>query len=100
MEISLISDNQINGNLRRTASKGLISLLDKERLHNLAWKYFKARDSFGNTIGYICPYSGKIIHNPNDIVFEHIIPLYSNGGTVLFNCISTSREINKASEKV
>ena len=99
VEISLISDNQINGNLKRTASKGLISLLDKKRLHNLAWKYFKAKDEFGNTIGYMCPYSGKIIHNPNDIVLEHIIPVYSNGGTVLFNCIPTSSEVNKASEK-
>ena len=99
VEISLISDSQINGNLKRTASKGLISLLDKNRLHNLAWKYFGAKDEFGNTIGYMCPYSGKIIHSPNDIVLEHIIPVYSNGGTVLFNCIPTSSEVNKLSEK-
>ena len=99
MEISLISDNQINRNLKRTAAKGLISLLDKNKLHNLAWKYFKAKDEFGNTIGYMCPYSGKIIHNPKDIVLEHIIPVDSNGGTVLFNCIPTSSEVNKLSEK-
>ena len=99
MEISLISDKQINGNLKRTARKGLISLLDKKRLHNLAWKYFGAKDEFGNTIGYMCPYSGKIIHNPKDIVLEHIIPVDSNGGTVLFNCIPTSSEVNKLSEK-
>ena len=99
VEISLISDSQIYFNLKRTAAKGLISLLDKNKLHNLAWKYFKVKDEFGNTIGYMCPYSGKIIHNPNDIVLEHIIPVYSNGGTVLFNCIPTSSEVNKASEK-
>ena len=97
--INLISDSQIYFNLKRTASKGLISLLDKNKLHNLAWKYFKAKDSFGNTIGYMCPYSGKIIHNPKDIVLEHIIPVDSNGGTVLFNCIPTSSEVNKLSEK-
>ena len=48
--------------------------LDKKRLHNLAWKYFKAKDSFGNTIGYMCPYSGKIIHNPKDIVLQTSAP--------------------------
>ncbi len=97
--INLISDSQIYFNLKRTAAKGLISLLDKNKLHNLALKYFKAKDEFGNTIGYMCPYSGKIIHNPKDIVLEHIIPVDSNGGTVLFNCIPTSSEVNKLSEK-
>ena len=91
--MSLVSYLTIMGNLRRTASKGLISLLNQRQLEELAYKYFSDED--GN---YTCPYTGKVISG-KEIVLEHIIPVYSNGGTVLFNCVPTSKEINGSNEK-
>ena len=96
---SLMSKSQITGNLRRTAKKGLISLLNKKELEKLALKYYGITDGNGNYIGYQCPYSGDEIKDIKKLVIEHIIPISSNGGTVLFNCIPTSEEVNKASEK-
>ena len=49
--------------------------------------------------GYQCPYSGKVYTNYEDIVLEHIIPVISKGGTVLFNCIPTSKEVNGSDQK-
>ena len=95
----LVSLTQIEGNLRRTASNGLISLLNREQLEQLAYKYFGIKDEYGNIIGYQCPYSGKIYTDYKDIVLEHIIPVNSKGGTVLFNCIPTSKEVNGANQK-
>ena len=40
LESILISSDVIISNLRRTASKGLISLLSSETLNKLALKYF------------------------------------------------------------
>ena len=34
-----------------------------------------------------------------DIVLEHIVPVASKGGTVLFNCIPTSKEVNGTDQK-
>ena len=98
METVLVSNNVIISNLRRTASKGLISLLSIEVLNGLALKYFGIYKD-GSLIGYQCPYSGKIITDNKEIVLEHIIPVNSNGGTVIFNCIPTSKEVNIISEK-
>ena len=95
----LLSYTQIDGNLRRTAQKGYISLLDHYQLEALALKYFGVKDEDGEIIGYTCPYSGNLITDFSDIVLEHIIPVTSKGGTVLFNCIPTSTEVNKTSEK-
>jgi len=95
----LIKSSQIESNLRRTASKGYISLLNQEQLEHLALKYFGIKDEDGNIIGYQCPYSGEVYTDYRNIVLEHIIPIDSKGGTVLFNCIPTSSEVNKVSEK-
>ena len=95
----LINSFQIETNLRRTASKGYISLLSHEVLENLAFKYFGIKDEYENIIGYQCPYSGEVYTDYRNIVLEHIIPVDSKGGTVLFNCIPTSSEVNKVSEK-
>ena len=97
--MSLISYNQIDGNLRRTARLGLISLLNQKQFIDLSVKYFGKKDEYGNILEYTCPYSGKTITNYNEIVLEHIIPVSSGGGTVLFNCIPTSEEVNKFGEK-
>ena len=35
-----ISESAINYNLRRTANEGLISILDNNMMHDLAYKYF------------------------------------------------------------
>ena len=96
---SLVANYQISGNLRRTAKKGLISLLNKKELEKLAIKYYGETNEKGNLIRYYCPYSGEPITDVNKIVLEHIIPVTSNGGTVLFNCIPTSEEVNKSNEK-
>ena len=53
----LVSYKQIEGNLRRTADNGLISLLNQKQLEDLSYKYFGIKDEYGNIIGYQCPYS-------------------------------------------
>ena len=94
----LITSSQIEANLRRTAEKGYISLLDHYGLEKLAIKYFGIYEE-DELIGYQCPYSGELITDYRNLVLEHIIPVSSKGGTVLFNCIPTSVEVNKVSEK-
>ena len=98
VESILVSEYSIISNLRRTSSKGLFSCLSQHQLNNLALKYFGIYDN-NKLIGYECPYSGKRMTNTEDIVLEHIIPISSGGGTALFNCIPTSVEVNKVSEK-
>jgi len=95
----LVKSSQIEGNLRRTASSGLISLLNHGQMEKLALDYFGIKNEYGDIIGYQCPYSGKIFTDYGGLVLEHIIPVISKGGTVLFNCIPTSEEVNKTSEK-
>ena len=95
----LVSNLAIESNLRRTASKGLISVLDQVELEYLAMKYFGVRDEFGDIIGYQCPYSGEVYTDSSDIVLEHIIPVNSKGGTVLFNCIPTAKAVNGFDQK-
>ena len=56
----LINSSQIEFNLRRTARKGYISILNQEQLEFLALKYFGIKGEDGNIIGYQCPYSGEI----------------------------------------
>ena len=98
MESTLVSEYSIISNLRRTSSKGLFSCLSQHQLNDLALKYFGIYDN-NKLVGYECPYSGKKITSTEDIVLEHIIPISSGGGTTLFNCIPTSVEVNKVSEK-
>ena len=98
MESILVSDFAVVSNLRRAASEGLLSSLTTSKLNELALKYFGIYEN-GELVGYQCPYSGKKITNPKKIVLEHIIPISRGGGTSLFNCIPTSIEVNKLSEK-
>lgn len=95
---TLISRNQIESNLRRTASYGYISLLNQKQLEELALKHYGVYEN-NKLVGYTCPYSGELVTNFNDIVLEHIIPVSSTGGTVLFNCIPTSSKVNGSNEK-
>ncbi|MBE6140901.1 MAG: hypothetical protein E7172_05155 [Firmicutes bacterium] len=97
--MELLNYPQIELNLRRTAEKGYISLLHKEQVEKLALKYFGTKDSNGKYIGYMCPYSGKIYSKNSNLILEHIIPVDSKGGTVLFNCIPASKEVNSGSQK-
>lgn len=90
---NLISYNQVDGNLRRTADRGLVSELYRRQMNALALKYFGV-DANGNytnnkeeIVAYRCPYSGEIISDLSNTHLEHILPVSSNGGTVLFNCI-------------
>ena len=98
MKSILVSDFAVVSNLRRAASEGLLSSLTTSKLNELALKYFGIYEN-GELVGYQCPYSGKKITNPKKIVLEHIIPISRGGGTVLFNCIPTSVEVNKSNEK-
>ena len=98
MEKSLISINQIENNLRRTIAKNCCSLLNKEQLEKLALKYYGIYEN-GKLVGYTCPYSGELLTDFKDIVLEHIIPVSSGGGTILFNCIPTSSKVNAYNEK-
>ena len=95
----LLTIEQIRNNLRRTASEKLISLINKKELEQLALKYYGETDISGNLIGYRCPYSGVLITDTKDLVLEHIIPVSSKGGTILFNCIPTSSMVNGYNEK-
>ena len=97
---NLISYNQVDGNLRRTADRGLISVLYRKQMNALALKYFGV-DSNGNytenkedIVAYRCPYSGEIISDLSTAHLEHILPVSSNGGTVLFNCIPILDKVN------
>lgn len=98
MKSTLVSNDAIMHNLRRSAKKGLISLLSTKELNTLALKYFGVYKD-GKLVGYKCPYSGQILTSVKEIVLEHIIPISSNGGTVLFNCIPTSKKVNNFDEK-
>lgn len=97
--MELLTYNQYYYNLKRTMDLGLISLLNKKQLEDLALKYFGIKDSNAQFIAYECPYSGKLINNCEEIVLEHIIPVDAKGGTILFNCIPTSKEVNGTNEK-
>ena len=97
---NLISYSQVNGNLRRTADRGLVSELYRRQMNALALKYFGV-DSNGNytenkeeIVAYRCPYSGEIISDLSTAHLEHILPVSSNGGTVLFNCIPILDKVN------
>ncbi|MBR2712288.1 MAG: HNH endonuclease, partial [Bacilli bacterium] len=94
----LVTSNQVKLNLRRTIDKGLISSLNRLQEVKLALKYFGV-DKNGNytsdtdnIVNYRCPYSGEIGYN--NLVLDHIIPVKSKGGTVLFNCIPVNKTIN------
>ena len=94
----LISFTQVDGNLRRSIEKGLISHLNRIQMNKLALKYFGV-DQKGNytsntneIVGYRCPYTGEIVNS--NLHLEHILPISSNGGTVLFNCIPVSYQAN------
>ena len=94
----LVKHSQVDNNLRRTIDKGLISSLNRLQTTKLALKYFGV-DKNGNytsdidsIVNYKCPYSGEIGYE--DLVLDHIIPVKSKGGTVLFNCIPVKNTIN------
>ena len=97
---NLISYSQVDGNLKRTADRGLVSELYRRQMNALALKYFGV-DSNGNytenkkdIVAYRCPYSGEIISDLSTAHLEHILPVSSNGGTVLFNCIPILDKVN------
>ena len=97
---NLVSDMQIKHNLIRTMKIGSISIISKMELITLALKYYGV-DGQGNftsqpekVVGYMCPYSGKIV-GINDIELDHIIPIKYNGGTVIFNCIPVYKKANR-----
>ena len=97
---NLISYSQVDGNLRRTADRGLVSELYRKQMNALALKYFGV-DSNGNytenkedIVAYRCPYSGEIISDLSTAHLEHILPVSSNGGTILFNCIPILDKVN------
>ena len=97
---NLISYNQVDGNLRRTADRGLVSELYRRQMNALALKYFGV-DKNGNytenkeeIVSYRCPYSGELIKDLSTAHLEHILPVSSNGGTVLFNCIPILDKVN------
>ena len=97
---NLISYNQVDGNLRRTADRGLVSELYRRQMNALALKYFGV-DSNGiytenkeDIVAYRCPYSGEIIKELSTAHLEHILPVSSNGGTILFNCIPILNKVN------
>ena len=115
MNIKLLSNKQITGNLRRSFDAGNIALINNRELTALALLYFGVKDENGRYVKYICPYTGKE-YNIEDIAsqknksyadqdldkvleLEHIMPHSSGGGTVLFNCIPASREANSTAEK-
>ena len=97
---NLINPIQVISNLNRTADKGLISKLNRKQLNKLALKYFgvdssgKYTDNLEDIVAYKCPYSGEIIRDLSSIHLDHILPISSNGGTVLFNCIPVSQHSN------
>ena len=115
MNIDVISNSQINGNLRRSMFNGNIAILNKSVLKALSLIYFGEKDESGKYIRYTCPYTGKkydlseikqelnkTYKNRNldkVLELEHIIPHSSGGGTVLLNCVLASKEANSVSEK-
>ena len=98
MDGILIKDYVLRTNLRRTEEKGLLSRLSLEDLLSLSLKHFGIYEN-GKLVGYTCPYSGKVITNVDDLVIEHIIPVSAGGGTVPFNCVIASDEVNNYSQK-
>ncbi len=96
--MALLTKSQIERNLRRTASKGQISLLTLKELNAMAKKHFGIIED-GKLVGYYCPYSGLEIRSKDDLVIEHIIPVSSGGGTVLFNCIPSHKIVNGKDQK-
>src|SRR5574344_2213290 len=96
---NIVTKTDIYGNLRRARISGNIALLEVEDINALAIKHYGILDSNNKLIGYQCPYSGAIITDPKDLVFEHIISISCGGGTVLFNCIPSSKMVNNKDEK-
>ena len=115
MNIKLLSDSQIDGNLRRSMDAGNLALINHRKLIALSLLYFGVKDENGKYVKYICPYTGKEynlddvrkelnkpynIRNLDKILeLEHIMPHSSGGGTVLFNCIPVSKKGNSVAEK-
>lgn len=97
---NLISYSQVDGNLRRTADRGLVSELYRKQMNALALKYFGVNSNGNYTenkediVAYRCPYSGEIISDLSTAHLEHILPVSSNGGTILFNCIPILDKVN------
>lgn len=92
-----INKDQVYGNLRRTATKGLISILNINIINELARKHFAKIENGQEVLS--CPYSGVSIYDEKDAVLEHIISVSSGGGTVLFNCVPTHVFVNNHNEK-
>ena len=115
MSIDLISNRQIERNLRRSLDSENIALLEKRKLIALSLLYFGKKDDTGKYVTYTCPYTGKE-YNISEIErelekkqsekddnkrleLEHIMPHSGGGGTVLFNCLLSSVEANGIGEK-
>ena len=115
LSVKLITESQINGNLRRSMDNGNLALINNRVLTALSLLYFGVKDEKGKYVKYICPYTGKEFdleemraeldksykkRNLNKTLeLEHIMPHSSAGGTILFNCIPASREANSMTEK-
>ena len=69
-------------------------------MNALALKYFGVNlngDYTNNKeeiVSYRCPYSGELITDLSTTHLDHILPVSSNGGTVLFNCIPVLDKVN------
>ena len=115
MSIDLISNWQIENNLRRSLDSENLALLEKRKLIALSLLYFGKKDESGKYVTYTCPYTGKE-YNISEIErelekkrsekdsnkrleLEHIMPHSGGGGTVLFNCLLSSVEANGTGEK-
>ena len=115
MSIDLISNRQIERNLRRSLDSENLALLEKRKLIALSLLYFGKKDDTGKYVTYTCPYTGKE-YNISEIErelekkqsekddnkrleLEHIMPHSGGGGTVLFNCLLSSVEANGKGEK-
>ena len=115
LSIRLITNSQIDSNLRRSMEYNNLALLNNRKLTALSLLYFGIKDENNRYIGYICPYTGKYYdlnelnyelskpyndRNKDKILeLEHIRPHSSGGGTILFNTIPSSVEANSFAEK-
>ena len=115
LSIRLITNSQIDSNLRRSMEYNNLALLNNRKLTALSLLYFGIKDENNRYIGYICPYTGKYYdlnelnyelskpyndRNKDKILeLEHIRPHSSGGGTILFNTIPSSVEANSLAEK-
>ena len=59
MNINLITNSQIDGNLRKSMDAGNLALINQRKLTALSLLYFGIKDENGKYVRYTCPYTGK-----------------------------------------